>query len=97
MLFAVTCRDKPNHEDVRLENRPAHVGWLSNEAVRIHAAGPLLSDDGERMVGSLLIVDAPDEAALRAELDNDPYAKANLFESVSVSRWKWVVGAPEGV
>ncbi len=97
MLFAVTCKDRPDHESVRRDNRPAHVGWLSNDAVKIHAAGPLLSDDGERMVGSLLIVDAPDEVALRAELANDPYAKAGLFESVSVSRWKWVVGAPEGV
>ncbi|MEM7566959.1 MAG: YciI family protein [Pseudomonadota bacterium] len=97
MLFAVTCQDKPDHEQVRLDNRPDHVAWLSNETVKIHAAGPLLSDDGAHMIGSLLIIDAPDEAALRAELASDPYAKADLFATVSVQRWKWVVGAPEGL
>ena len=97
MLFAVLCTDKPDHASVRQSNRPEHLEWLKNHVVTIHAAGPLLTADGEGMTGSLLIVDAADEETLRDELANDPYAKAGLFADVRIERWKWAVGKPDYV
>jgi uncharacterized protein YciI len=44
------------------------------------------------MCGSLLILDVEDMAAAQAWAENDPYAKAGLFDSVSIDVWKRVVG-----
>ena len=56
-------------------------------------AGPFLDASGD-MCGSLLIVEAEDEASARAILAGDPYAKANLFKETVVRPWRWAVGKP---
>jgi uncharacterized protein len=32
MLYAIYCKDKPNHLQTRLDNRPAHVDYLKQFA-----------------------------------------------------------------
>jgi len=88
MLFAIICHDKKDHGHVRAENRPAHLEYVKGFADKAFAVGPMLSDDGESMVGSLLIFDLADRAAAEDFAANDPYNLAGLFESVTVSRWK---------
>ena len=53
MLFALICKDKPNHLQVRLDNRPAHVEFLRalNEKGTLKIAGPFLNDEGVRLIG----------------------------------------------
>ncbi|WP_181705087.1 YciI family protein [Chthonobacter rhizosphaerae] len=94
MLFAVTCIDKPGHAGVRTENRAAHLDFLKANADAVKIAGPFTSDDGSAMVGSLLVVEAADRAALDALLAADPYAAAGLFERVEIRPWRWVIGNP---
>jgi uncharacterized protein YciI len=53
-------------------------------------AGPLLDDAGE-MIGSLVILEVQDMAAAQVWADNDPYAKAGLFDSVELIEWKKVI------
>lgn len=91
MLFIIDCRDKPGHEDVRKDNRQAHLDYVKSFKDQVVAAGPLLSDDGERMVGSLLVLDFADRLLAERFTANDPYAKAELFESVTIRRWKKVL------
>lgn len=91
MLYAVTCLDKPDSARIRQENRPAHLEFAAAAGSILKMGGPLLSDDGERMIGSLLVVEAADRAALDAWLAQDPYAKAGLFESVTVRPFKWLL------
>jgi hypothetical protein len=93
MLFVIRCTDKPGHQDVRKANRDSHIALLEEYGERILAAGPTLDDNGESMTGSVIIMDAPDRAAVDAFLSSDPYAKAGLFETVEVSRWKKVLPA----
>lgn len=88
MLIALIARDKAGALQTRLENRPAHVDYLKSTGV-VSQAGPLL--DGEDMIGSLVILDVEDMAAAQAWADNDPYAKAGLFESVDLIPWKKVI------
>lgn len=90
MLFAITCLDKPNHQELRLAHRAAHLDYARPNLEKMVAVGPLLSDDGESMIGSLLILDLPDRAAAEALLVNDPYVKAGLFESVIIRPFKKV-------
>ena len=74
MKFAVVCEDKPNSTDIRLATREAHLAYLKSATVDIQLAGPLLTDDGEGMIGSLFIIEADDQAAVQGFADNDPYS-----------------------
>ncbi|MGO6721217.1 hypothetical protein ELI54_21915 [Rhizobium ruizarguesonis] len=96
MLFALLCKDKPGHLNVRMETRPTHVDYLNtlNAEGTLKIAGPFLDDDG-KPCGSLIVVEAESKEAARALADADPYAKAGLFESVDVKAFNWVFNKPE--
>jgi uncharacterized protein YciI len=71
-MFMVLCKDKPGHQQTRLDNRPAHVEFLKGLGAKVTMAGPLLSDDGQSMIGSLLVLDFAERADLDAALAADP-------------------------
>ena len=73
-----------------LRCRDAHLAYAGEH--QIEFAGPLLSDDGERMVGSLIILDAADLAAAQAFAEHDPYAKAQLFAEVKIRPIRKAIG-----
>ena len=89
-MFAVHCKDKPGHLQTRLDNRAAHLEYMKASLDKIVIGGPLQTDDRQGMIGSLLVLDFTDRAALDAFLAADPYAKAGLFESVTVTPFKKV-------
>lgn len=89
MLIALIARDKDGALQTRLDNRAAHLDYIQQTGV-VAQAGPLLND--EDMIGSLIVLDVPDMAAAQAWADNDPYAKAGLFQSVELIAWKKVMG-----
>lgn len=90
MLVALIARDKSDALQTRLDNRTAHLAYIEETGV-VAQAGPLL-DDADGMIGSLVILDVADLAAAHAWAENDPYAKAGLFESVELIPWKKVIG-----
>jgi uncharacterized protein YciI len=92
----VQCQDKPDHAQVRQDNRPAHLEYLTSWGDKVLLGGPLLSDDGAAMVGSLLILDTDDRAEAERFAEGDPYAKAGLFQAVTIARYKMVVGTKAG-
>ncbi|MHB0950684.1 MAG: YciI-like protein [Allorhizobium sp.] len=96
MLFAVLCTDKPNHLDVRMETRPAHVEWLNglNAAGTLKIGGPFLGDDG-KPCGSMLLLAAEDLESAKKIAAQDPYANAGLFEKVEIKPYNWVFNNPE--
>ena len=62
MLFAIHALDFTGVLPTRLANYDAHKAFLSDTArfgVKIVISGPLVSDDGEKMIGSLFLVEAP--------------------------------------
>jgi uncharacterized protein YciI len=82
MQFMAYCLDKAGALEIRMANRPKHVEYLTSYNDKLIFAGPLL--EGEAMIGSLLVLDVADRAAMDTFLTNDPYAKAGLFQSVTV-------------
>lgn len=88
-LFAVICRDKPDHLSIRLDTRQAHLGFLQEKGI-VRMAGPLLID-GE-MGGSLIVIEADSLADAQSWAAADPYKAAGLFQSVEVVEWKKVIG-----
>jgi uncharacterized protein YciI len=95
MLFALICKDKSDHLQVRLDNRPAHLDYLRklNEAGTLKFAGPFLDDDG-KPYGSLVVVEAKDKNDAARIGADDPYAKAGLFENVRIRAWNWTFNNP---
>ena len=89
MLFAIICRDKAGALQTRLDTRADHLAYIEATGV-VKMAGPFL--EAGQMCGSLVIVETVDLAAAQAWAAGDPYAKAGLFESVSVTEWKKVIG-----
>lgn len=89
--FVLICRDKPGSAGLRARLRPAHLNYVEARAGAVWLAGPLLSDAGEPQ-GSLLIIEAENEAEARAFAESDPYSKNGLFESVEVRPFRFVKG-----
>jgi uncharacterized protein len=90
MLIALYARDREGASKIRADTRSAHLDYITETGV-VAMAGPLLGDDGG-MIGSLVILDVADMTAARDWADNDPYAKAGLFERVELTAWKKVIG-----
>jgi uncharacterized protein YciI len=92
MHFVALCTDKPDGLEIRMQHRPEHLGWLEANKSRILLAGPFLSAEGQ-MTGSMLIVEAADEADAQALLAGDPFAKVGLFSASEVKPWRRTFGA----
>lgn len=89
MLIALFCLDKENALDLRLATRDAHLAYIAETRDIIHLGGPLLDDAGD-MCGSMIVLNVDDMAAAKNWAANDPYAKAGLFQSVTMRQWKQV-------
>ncbi len=96
-LFVISCIDKPDSLSVRMAAREAHLAYANTgeKPVKVKLGGPYLDGKGN-MVGSLLIVDAPDRAAVDQFLRDDPYVTAGLFESVDIRPYRVTVGPSLG-
>jgi uncharacterized protein YciI len=88
--FILIAHDKAGALEVRKANRPAHLAYLQAAGEKIVFGGPLLAADGAPF-GSVVVIEAEDEAAARAFFAGDPYAEAELFEMVTVSAFRVVI------
>ncbi|MFU8817226.1 MAG: YciI family protein [Pseudomonadales bacterium] len=94
MLYVLFCEDKADSQSLRLATREAHLSYVAARAGMVKLAGPMLSDDGERMLGSLFIIEAEDADAARALHDSDPYTVAGLWGNVVIRPFRQVVPKP---
>lgn len=90
MRVVLLCTDKPGALQVRLDTRAAHVAYL-NETGIVDLAGPFLDEAGA-MTGSMIVLNVDDMQQARDWAAGDPYAKAGLFASVTLTEWKRAVG-----
>jgi uncharacterized protein YciI len=89
-LFAVHVLDRPDALPLRLEQSAAHRAYVETECdqgLSIVMSGPLQSDDGEIMIGSLLIIDAADRAAVEAFVRADPFYRSGVWGDVQITRF----------
>lgn len=90
MLYTLICLDKPGALDIRKANRDAHLAYIKDTGV-VEQAGPFLDAD-DQMIGSLVVLNVASQTEADAWAAADPYAKADLFDSVTIRPWKRVVG-----
>jgi uncharacterized protein YciI len=98
MLFTFFLIDKPGSAELRQRVRPAHKDYLATMSDRMAFAGPLTHDDGQTMLGSLLVIDFPNRDAAHAWIAQEPFTLAGLYASTSVhafvNLWPQKVGFP---
>lgn len=101
MLYTFHLLDRPDAAALRAELRPQHKTYLAQVAHRIAVAGPLLADDGQAMVGSLLVIDFDSRAQAEAWLAGEPFTRAGLYAQVRIdgfaSLWPQQAGHAPGI
>jgi uncharacterized protein len=88
MPYVIQTLDKPNSAELRAATRAAHLEYLTARKGQLLAAGAVINDDGTGGHGGILIVDTDDRAAAERFINEDPFTKAGLFQSVTVVRWR---------
>lgn len=89
-LFALHATDRPGALALRLEHYAAHRAFVETRAeqnISVVLSGPLQSDDGEIMTGSLFIIEAPDRETVEAFAMADPFSQEGVWSEVIITRF----------
>ena len=98
MIFAILLMDRPGTAELLIQVRPEHRAYLAKLSDRMAFSGPLTSEDGKTIVGSLLAIDFPSRADVEAWLKDEPFTKAGVYEKPLIhvfnNMWEQKVGFP---
>lgn len=75
---------------MRAQLRAHHLEYIERNKHRVALAGPFL-DDQRQPVGSLYLLAVDSEKQARSFIASDPYGAGDLFDSVTVRRWRLVI------
>jgi len=99
MLWAISRVAGPDFAAMREKGLQAHLDYLHSQKNILVVSGATLTDDGKEVTGSLLVVNAGSRAEAKAFVDGDPFQKAGMFPSVTITRMRkgqWNPLAAEG-
>jgi uncharacterized protein YciI len=68
--------DRPGSQALRREFRAAHETYLAQHPSTMMARGPLVTDDGQSAIGSVLLLDVPDMDTARGFMEKEPFFQA---------------------
>ena len=98
MFYAIISQDKANSLENRLAARPAHLERLNllKDQGRLLIAGPHPAVDSEDpgpagFSGSLVVAEFESLQQAQQWADDDPYIKADVYETVTVKPFKKVL------
>ena len=98
MIFTMLLMDRPGTADLRVQVRPEHRAYLAKMADRMAFAGPLTSEDGKTVLGSLIAIDFPSRTDVDAWLKDEPYTQAGVYEKPIIhvfnNMWEQKAGFP---
>jgi Uncharacterized protein conserved in bacteria len=87
MVFILTAFDgtDPGAPERRMKIRPEHLEKISQikKEGKYLFGGAILNDSGI-MIGSVIIYDVPDRAALDKILENEPYIYNHIWEKIEI-------------
>ena len=95
MKYFVYRIDKPDSEVLRTKTRPAHLEYAEKIRNKLVFAGPTLSEDGSKMTASVWIIEAESFDEAEEITSQDPFEKADLFESKEIHRFMQVIPKEE--
>ena len=86
--FLIIGHGKPNASEQR-GSLPLRRRFLEDHRSQVIVSGLLLSDDDATWVGSIMLVEAPDRAAVKALAVSDPFAQAGFYQLVEIHSWRF--------
>jgi uncharacterized protein YciI len=99
MLWTISCVDNPNSAAIREKVLQVHRDYLQSQKKILVLAGATQNDDGTQAIGSMFVVNVDSRAKAKAFSDGDPFTKAGVFKSVTITRMRkgqWNPEAAEG-
>ncbi|MEM7093760.1 MAG: YciI family protein [Actinomycetota bacterium] len=94
MLYVIHMIDRPGSSELRAATSEAHRAFVGRHLDAMLMGGPMLAEDGETLIGSLVVMDFESSEAAHEFMADEPYNKAGLFESVTIRAFRPVVGGP---
>jgi uncharacterized protein len=99
MLWTISCVDNPNSAAIRDKVLQPHRDYLQSQKKILVLAGATQNDDGTQAIGSMFVVNVDSRAKAKAFSDGDPFTRAGVFQSVTITRMRkgqWNPEAAEG-
>lgn len=90
MQFMIKALDGEGMLEKRMEVRPAHLEGMKKYNSHIILAGGILDEEG-KMKGSLLVVEFSSREEVDEYLANEPYVKANVWQTIEVEQMNVVI------
>jgi uncharacterized protein len=89
--FLVVGHGRPGMSATREALVEQHRRYFADRGYDEHfiERGPLLSDDGTEWVGSAMLIELPDRAAVAAMLADEPYVQAGLYADIETHDWQF--------
>jgi uncharacterized protein YciI len=90
MLFSVHALDKPVIAEKRNAIHAEHIAHLKTAkdyGVSITVGGPLVADEGTPSIGSLMVLEAPDRAAVEKFNRAYPFFRNGIWGAVEIRRF----------
>lgn len=87
MQFLLIAHDGKDSDALnrRLKARPGHLEGVAvlKKSNKFIFGGAILDDDG-KMIGSMILYDFPDRAALNEMLKNEPYVTGDVWKEIKI-------------
>lgn len=80
--YVVRCLDGAHGAELRTAQTAAHLAYIESVMGELNVAGPLFDESGTAVIGSLYCLHTPSLARAREIVENDPYFRAGVFDSV---------------
>lgn len=85
MLWVIHCVDVADSAALREKHLALHRAHLMACKPMLVLASAMQSDDGSAATGTLFIVKADSRDQAKTFIDNDPFAKNGVFQSVTLT------------
>ncbi len=94
MHYMIRYSETPGMEAVRARLREDHINYRKAFGQAMIMAGPLLADDGEKIIGSVIVVEAEERAAATKIAEGDPLVPAGVLKVEDISAYRIAVIRP---
>lgn len=88
MYFAIKINDVPDSGPLRDIHRQEHLDYLKTFDPFTLFAGPILTEDRTKELGSMRLIEFPDRAAAQKHVDDEPFLIHGVQKGYAIHRWR---------
>ena len=88
MLYMVHSTDKPGVAELVKATLETHLKYLDDHKGPLVLAGGTRAEDGVTRLGSVFLLNMPNRAAVEAWLKDEPFTKAGVYQTQTITRMR---------